>query len=198
MNTLLPRLVLPAVATLGVMYPASFLVGMWKSAESGDLEAPGAWVAGGELSAGWKYEVFERHFPKTYRVDMSAADQGFGSLCILEVRGGPQPVSASAGPGTLIYVTLDKPLPGYASTRVSIDLSEAMRARCAGVVSNGELFAGGAAGPINQAALIHPPRPAADPGATARVARSTDAMLDAPLTPVSLEPQSLRPTTMGM
>ncbi len=183
--SILPRLVLPAVATLGIMYPASFLVGMWKSAENGDLEAPGAWITGGELSAGWRYEVYERHFPKTYRIDMSAADQSFGSLCILEVRGGPRPVSASAGPGTLIYVTLDKPLPGYENNRVSIDLSEAMRARCAGVVANGALFAGGAAEPLNQAAMGHAPDRAV---ATSRPVRSTDAMLEQSLTPVSLEP----------
>lgn len=189
---MLPRFVLPAVATLGVMYPASFLVGMWKSAENGDLEAPGAWITGGELSAGWRYEVYERHFPKTYRIDMSAADQGYGSLCILEVRGGPQPVSASAGPGTLIYVTLDKPLPGYATSRVSIDLSEAMRARCAGVVADGELYAGGAAGPLNQAAMATPDNTAAQ---TKAPLRNTGAMLEGgPLTPVSLEPT----TAMGM
>lgn len=188
--SMLPRLVLPAVATLGVMYPASFLVGMWKSAESGDLEAPGAWIAGGEISAGWRYSVFERHFPKTYRIDMSAADQGYGSLCILEVRGGPQPVAASAGPGTLVYVTLDKPLPGYATSRVSIDIAEAMRTRCAGVVANGELFAGGAAGPINQAAMITP-ETAQQTKAAAPVRRSD--MAGESLTPVSLEP-----TAMGM
>jgi hypothetical protein len=185
---ILPRLVLPAVATLGVMYPASFLFGMWKSAETGDLEAPGAWVNGGELASGWRYEVYERHFPKSYRIDMSAADQGFGSLCILEVRGGgPKPVSAAPGPGTLIYVTLEKPLPGHDSARVSIDLSEAMRARCAGVVSGGEIYAGGAAANLNQARAERP------------VGRSQGAQLNEPLRPVSLEPVSLEPTAaMGM
>lgn len=183
----LPRMVLPAVATLGVMYPASFLVGMWKSAESGDLEAPGAWVAGGELSAGWRYAVYERHFPKTYRIDMAAADQGFGSLCILEVRGGPQPVAASAGQGTLIHVTLDKPLPGYATNRVSIDIAEAMRARCAGVVSDGELYAGGAAGPINQAAMIVPNQAMQ----TKAPLRDREALVGESLTPVSLEPSAM-------
>lgn len=186
---MLPRLVLPAVATLGVMYPASFLVGMWKSAESGDLEAPGAWIGGGELSAGWRYSVFERHFPKTYRIDMSAADQAYGSLCILEVRDGPQPVAASAGPGTLIYVTLDKPLPGYQTARVSVDISEALRTRCAAVVANGELYAGGAAGPINQAAMINPPTAMQ----TKAPLRERDAMVGQSLTPVTLEP-----TAMGM
>lgn len=186
--SILPRLVLPAVATLGVMYPASFLVGMWKSAENGDLEAPGAWITGGEISPGWRYEVYERHFPKTYRIDMSAADQGFGSLCVLEVRGGPQPVSASAGPGTLVYVTLDKPLPGFGTSRVSIDIAEAMRARCAGVVSDGQLYAGGAAAPMNQAAMIDPPRAVQ----TSAPRRDTDAFLERQdLTPVSLEPSSM-------
>jgi hypothetical protein len=188
--TMLPRLVLPAVATLGVMYPASFLVGMWKSAESGDLEAPGALVSAGELSAGWRYEVFERHFPKTYRIDMSAADQGYGSLCILEVRGGPQPVQASAGPGTLVYVTLERPLPGFSTSRVSIDIAEAMRARCAGVVSDGQLYAGGAAGPVNQAAMTGAREQAVY---TKAPVRESDAMLRQSLTPVSLEP-----TAMGM
>lgn len=186
--SMLPRLVLPAVATLGVMYPASFLVGMWKSAESGDLEAPGALVTGGELSSGWRYAVYERHFPKTYRIDMSAADQGYGSLCILEVRGGPQPVAASAGPGTLIYVTLDRPLPGYNTSRVSIDIAEAMRTRCAGVVADGELYAGGAAGPINQAAMIAPEMVQQ----TKAPVRRSD-LAGETLTPVSLEP-----TAMGM
>jgi hypothetical protein len=129
-------------------------------------------------------------------MEFTKADADYGSLCMIEVRNGPKPVTASAGPGTLFYVTLDKPLPGYATTRVSIDLTEALRARCAGVISDGQLFAGGAAGPINAAAMT---------GARTREARveqarpvgltATDAALEGPLTPVSLEPTS---AAMGM
>jgi hypothetical protein len=134
------------VVTLGVIYPTSFLLGIWKSAESGDLSTPGAYIGGGELAGGLSYEIYERRFPKSYRMDLSA---DFGALCVLEVRDGPKPLSASHGAGTLIHVTLEKPLPGQASSRISIDLSEAERARCAGVVTDGQLFAGGAASSRN-------------------------------------------------
>lgn len=194
--SILPRLVLPAVATLGVMYPASFLLGMWKSAESGDLEAPGAWRSGGELTAGWRFDIYERNFPKTYRVAMVNEAQDYGSLCILEVRGGDaKPVNVSAGQGSLVYVTMDKPLPGFGANRVSIDITEALRARCAGVVSNGNLYAGGAAEPLNQAAMGKAPAATyAVPQPAAAPAPDKDASLDVPLTPVSLSPTA----TVGM
>jgi hypothetical protein len=143
--TMLPRIVLPAVATLGVLYPTSFLLGMWNSADKGDLDAPGEWLNGGEIASGWRYEVYERSFPKTYRMDMSAAEKGLGSMCILEVRDGPRPVTATSGGGSLVFVTLDKPLEATGSNRVMIDMSEVDRARCAGVITEGQLYAGGAA-----------------------------------------------------
>lgn len=162
MNTF-PKLVIPAVATLGVLYPTSFLVGMWQSAENGDLDAPGTQIASAEFTSGFNYSVFERHFPHTYRLDMSSADQGFGTLCVLEVRNGPRPVSVAPGVGNLVHVTLEEPLPGSDTSRVTIDLTEAMRARCAAVVTEGQLYAGGAArneGAAVQSASASPePRP---------------------------------------
>jgi hypothetical protein len=118
---------------------------MWQSAENGQIDAPGTQIASAEFTNGFNYSVFERHFPHTYRLDMSSAEQGFGTLCVLEVRNGPRPVSVAPGVGALVHVTLEEPLPGHDSSRVTIDLAEAMRARCAAVVTEGQLFAGGAA-----------------------------------------------------
>lgn len=143
--TMLPRIVLPAVATLGVLYPTTFLMGMWKSAENGDIDAPGQWVSGGDIASGWRYDVFERAFPKTYRMDMSASEKGLGSMCILEVRNGPKPISATSGGGPLVYVTLEHPLASTGQSRIMLDMGEVDRARCAGVITDGQLFAGGAA-----------------------------------------------------
>jgi hypothetical protein len=71
--------------------------------------------------------VYERHFPQSYRIDMSAADQGFGSLCILEVRnGGPKPVSAAPGPGTLI-VCVNAPLTGMALLAIGRQVASGKR-----------------------------------------------------------------------
>jgi hypothetical protein len=176
MTTMLPRIVLPAVATLGVLYPTSFLVGMWNSVDTGARENPGDWVAGGEIGAGWRYEVYERAFPKTYRMDMSAAERGLGSMCILEVRDGPRPVAASSGGGALVFVTLDQPLASTGETRIMVDMSEVDRARCAGVITDGQLYAGGAAS--NRFAAAAPrraPLHALDEPDAALVARSGQA-----------------------
>jgi hypothetical protein len=101
------------------------------------------------------------------------------------VRNGPKPVSVATGVGTLVHVTLEEPLKGAGSSRVTIDLSEAMRARCAAVVTEGQLFAGGAA--RNAGAPVQ----TADASAAALETPATQALTPVngggTLTPVTLE-----------
>jgi hypothetical protein len=137
---LLPRIMIPTVAALGVLYPATFLTGLWKAADEGQIETAGARIGGGSMTFGWRYDITKHDFPGAWRLTLTDAETGMGPLCALEVRGGPMPVSASQGIGTLVHVTLAEPVDG--KVRLSINLAEAFDRHCAAQIADGKITRG--------------------------------------------------------
>jgi hypothetical protein len=137
---LLPRIMIPTVAALGVLYPATFLTGMWKAADEGQIETAGARIGGGSMQFGWRYDITQHSFPGEWRLSLSDAETGMGPLCAIEVRGGPMPVSASQGIGTLVHVTMAEPVEGR--LRLSINLAEAFGRHCAVAIADGKIVRG--------------------------------------------------------
>lgn len=131
---------IPTVAALGVLYPATFLTGFWKAADDGQIETAGARIAGGAMQFGWRYDITQHVFPGEWRLTLSDAETGLGPLCALEVRGGPMPVSASQGVGTLVHVTLAEPIDG--KMRFTINLTDAVGRHCAMAIADGKIVRG--------------------------------------------------------
>jgi hypothetical protein len=63
-----------------------------------------------------------------------------GPLCAIEVRGGPMPVSASQGVGTIVHVTMAEPVEGR--LRLSINLADAFGRHCAVAIADGKIVRG--------------------------------------------------------
>lgn len=137
---LLPRIVVPAVAALGVLYPATFLTGLWKAADEGQIETAGARIGGGAMHYGWRYDITRHDFPNEMRLTLTDAETGLGPLCALQVRGGPTPVSAAQGAGATVFVTLAEPIEG--KYRLAIDLTEAFGRHCAVTIADGKIVRG--------------------------------------------------------
>jgi hypothetical protein len=137
---LLPRIMIPTVAALGVLYPASFLTGLWKAADEGQIETAGARIGGGSMHFGWRYDITQHSFPGEWRLTLSDTETGMGPLCAIEVRGGPMPVSATQGVGTMIWVTLAEPVEGQ--MRLGINLADAYGRYCAVAIADGKLVRG--------------------------------------------------------
>lgn len=137
---LLPRIMIPTVAALGVLYPATFLTGLWKAADEGQIETAGARIGGGTMKFGWRYDITQHAFPGEWRLTLSDAETGLGPLCALEVRGGPMPISAAQGDGTMVHITLAEPIDGR--VRLSINLADAFGRHCAVAIADGKIVRG--------------------------------------------------------
>jgi hypothetical protein len=133
--------VVPTIAVLTVAYPTAFLGTMWFDAIQGGARVLGEHVATGEIRGGWRYEIYQREWPRTYTIDLAQDQPGAkGRLCALEVRGKPRPTRVIPGEGAAVYVTFEEPLKGETTASLRINLLDADHGGCAATVADGAVM----------------------------------------------------------
>jgi hypothetical protein len=147
----LMRLVIPATAIVTTVYSTGFTFAVATAPEPVGERNPADLVTSGELKAGWRYEIFQKSWPKSYTLDVRGVQPGAPGVCAIDVRGWPRPLMATPGPGATIRVVFDRPLEGMSSSMVTIDLMEGTRLACAVRVTNGVV--------MESPAIVRPPEP---------------------------------------
>lgn len=133
----LMKLVIPATAIITTVYSTGFTLAVATAPEPVGERNPVDFVSAGEIKPGWRYEIFQKSWPKSYTLDVRGVQPGSPGVCALDVRGYPRPLLAMPGPGASIRVVFDKPLQGMSSSMVTVDLMEGTRLSCAVRVTNG-------------------------------------------------------------
>lgn len=147
----LMKLVIPTTAIITTVYSTGFTFAVATAPEPVGERNPNDFVTAGEIKPGWRYEVFEKSWPKSYTLDVRGVQPGAPGVCAVDVRGWPKPLTAMPGPGTTVRVVFDKPLNGMSSSVVTIDLMEGTRMSCAVHVTDGVV--------MDTPAVVKPPRP---------------------------------------
>jgi hypothetical protein len=154
----LARIVVPVVSVASVSYLGTFFWTLALDTVENASAAPGSYVSGGDVRAGWRYEIRHKEWVDVFTVQLaSQLPQGGASLCAVEVRGYPMPVGAAAGDGAKLRVFFEEPLVvgEQRGSAVEVDMTEATRTTCAALIVNGQVVPRGE--PDRDQPFVEPP-----------------------------------------
>jgi len=146
--------VIPTTAIITTVYSTGFTLAVATAPELVGERNTAEFVSSGEVKPGWRYEIFQKTWPKSYTLDVRGVEPGSLGVCAIDVRGWPRPSAAMPGPGASVRVLFDRPLEGMSSSMVTIDLMEGTRLSCAVHVTNGVV--------LDTPAVVKPPEHALD------------------------------------